>query len=81
MRIAVTGGGTGGHVYPALAVAAALQQQPLNLPPQNILYFGAPRRDGGDAIGKGRFCLCAYQVCAGTGPQSPGRSSERSAYL
>lgn len=40
MRLAVTGGGTGGHVYPAVAVATALQQAPMSVPPEDVLYLG-----------------------------------------
>jgi UDP-N-acetylglucosamine--N-acetylmuramyl-(pentapeptide) pyrophosphoryl-undecaprenol N-acetylglucosamine transferase len=37
-RIALTGGGTGGHIYPALAVAEQLQNDP---EVESILYIGA----------------------------------------
>ncbi len=36
-RVVITGGGTGGHVYPALAVAEALKQDPEI---EDILYIG-----------------------------------------
>ena len=38
MRIVVSGGGTGGHIYPALAVAESLQRL---RPDAEILYIGA----------------------------------------
>ncbi|MFH1486428.1 MAG: undecaprenyldiphospho-muramoylpentapeptide beta-N-acetylglucosaminyltransferase [Chloroflexota bacterium] len=45
MRIAVTGGGTGGHVYPAMAVIAALSElSPL------LLYFGTGRGIEADLV-------------------------------
>lgn len=37
LRVVVTGGGTGGHLYPALAVVEALQQDP---DVEDILYIG-----------------------------------------
>jgi UDP-N-acetylglucosamine--N-acetylmuramyl-(pentapeptide) pyrophosphoryl-undecaprenol N-acetylglucosamine transferase len=38
MRVAVTGGGTGGHIYPAIAVAEALRR---SSPDVEIVYIGA----------------------------------------
>ncbi len=40
MRCLVTGGGTGGHIYPAIAVAHALVEL---LPRTKVLYVGTPR--------------------------------------
>lgn len=37
MRYLITGGGTGGHIYPALSIAAALKEQD---PQAEILYVG-----------------------------------------
>ncbi|MDI3269641.1 MAG: undecaprenyldiphospho-muramoylpentapeptide beta-N-acetylglucosaminyltransferase [Bacillota bacterium] len=37
MRVVVTGGGTGGHIYPALAIAKGLQER---RPESQILYVG-----------------------------------------
>jgi UDP-N-acetylglucosamine--N-acetylmuramyl-(pentapeptide) pyrophosphoryl-undecaprenol N-acetylglucosamine transferase len=39
--VILTGGGTGGHVYPALAVAAAIRQQ---APDTSLLFVGTPDR-------------------------------------
>ena len=35
----ITGGGTGGHIYPAIAVAEALRNDPET---KNIYYIGNP---------------------------------------
>ena len=40
MRIVLTGGGTGGHIYPALAVGKQLQQED---PSTELLYIGTNR--------------------------------------
>lgn len=40
-KIVISGGGTGGHIYPAVAVAQALQKQ---LPGVDILFVGASDR-------------------------------------
>ena len=40
MRVLVTGGGTGGHIYPALAVVRTLQQVDDQL---EVLYIGTEK--------------------------------------
>ncbi len=46
MRVVLTGGGTGGHVYPALAIAEALRDEP-ELQPLELLFVGT--REGLEA--------------------------------
>ena len=51
MRIAFCGGGTGGHVYPALAVVAALRK--LELPePAELLYIGVKGKMDADIVAR-----------------------------
>lgn len=52
MRIIVTGGGTGGHIYPALAFINHLKTIE---PDSDILYVGTERGL--------RVRLCLQQVC------------------
>ena len=40
MRIIVSGGGTGGHIYPALALIEAIKQKD---PQAEVLYVGTHR--------------------------------------
>ncbi len=47
MRVVVTGGGTGGHVYPALAIARALKE---DNPENEVLYLGTPRGLEADVV-------------------------------
>ena len=49
MRIAFCGGGTGGHVYPAMAVVAALRKLDLPEPPE-LLYIGVKGKMDADIV-------------------------------
>lgn len=44
MRIIITGGGTGGHIYPALAFLKYLEKVE---PDTEVLYIGTKKRLGG----------------------------------
>ncbi len=50
MRLIVSGGGTGGHVYPALAVLEVLGRPPYNVAPEDVLYLGVPGRAEADLV-------------------------------
>jgi UDP-N-acetylglucosamine--N-acetylmuramyl-(pentapeptide) pyrophosphoryl-undecaprenol N-acetylglucosamine transferase len=49
VRIIITGGGTGGHIYPALAIAKGLQKK---IPGVNILYVGTKKGLEADIVPK-----------------------------
>jgi UDP-N-acetylglucosamine--N-acetylmuramyl-(pentapeptide) pyrophosphoryl-undecaprenol N-acetylglucosamine transferase len=49
VRVMLTGGGTGGHVYPALAVAAALREMSTAERPVELLFVG-PNTRGEEAL-------------------------------
>ena len=49
MKVILTGGGTGGHVYPALAVAAALREASTAERPVELLFVG-PRTRGEEGL-------------------------------
>jgi UDP-N-acetylglucosamine--N-acetylmuramyl-(pentapeptide) pyrophosphoryl-undecaprenol N-acetylglucosamine transferase len=49
LRFVVTGGGTGGHIYPALAIARGLQQR---FPGCTIMYLGTNRGLEADIVPK-----------------------------
>lgn len=44
MRLVISGGGTGGHVYPLLSVLAALEQPPFAISREDVLYLGTRGR-------------------------------------
>lgn len=47
MRLVLSGGGTGGHVYPALAVAQALRRELPASDPLDVLYIGSGGQEAG----------------------------------
>jgi len=59
MRVLISGGGTGGHIYPAVAVAQALRRSD---PRGTILYIG--RRGGPEAAIAGAYQLDARLIPA-----------------
>lgn len=59
MRLILTGGGTGGHVYPALAIASYVQSQ---VPQTDLLYIGSERGLEGDILSKTDIPFTAIKV-------------------
>lgn len=59
MKFIVTGGGTGGHVYPAIAIAGGLQQLQ---PGVRILYIGTNRGLEADVVPKAGLPLVTINV-------------------
>lgn len=59
MRLVLTGGGTGGHVYPALAIANYIKSEE---PSMEILYIGSKRGLEGDILSKTELPFAAIQV-------------------
>lgn len=55
MRLVIAGGGTGGHVYPGLAVAAEMQLEDLEA---EILFIGTERGLEAALVPKAKFNFC-----------------------
>lgn len=52
MRLIVTGGGTGGHLFPALAVASAIRER---CPNGEVLFIGTSRQIDNQVLGEENF--------------------------
>lgn len=59
LRFIVTGGGTGGHIYPALAIARGLQER---YPGAEILYIGRPGGLEAELVPKAHLPFKTIQV-------------------
>lgn len=68
MRIVVTGGGTGGHIYPALAVIEGFQKKD---PSVQVLYIGSNRGLEKDIVEKTGFQFIGLDV-KGFQKKTPG---------
>ncbi|HKZ51170.1 MAG TPA: UDP-N-acetylglucosamine--N-acetylmuramyl-(pentapeptide) pyrophosphoryl-undecaprenol N-acetylglucosamine transferase [Dehalococcoidia bacterium] len=62
MRVVLTGGGTGGHVYPALAVAEALAQELAEKEELVLYYVGTGRQVEAEAVSRARIPLLAVRA-------------------
>ena len=61
MRVVITGGGTGGHLFPGIALAQGLRTQ---LPNSEILFIGTSRLLDQDTLAKSGFKLATLH-CGG----------------
>lgn len=59
MRVLMTGGGTGGHVYPALAIASVIKQ---NEPDSEIAFVGTPTGMENKLVGKAGYKMYHVNV-------------------
>ncbi|MDI6710575.1 MAG: undecaprenyldiphospho-muramoylpentapeptide beta-N-acetylglucosaminyltransferase [Bacillota bacterium] len=59
MRVIIAGGGTGGHIYPALAIAGGLRQRH---PEAEILYVGTSRGMEADLVPRAGFPFTTIPV-------------------
>lgn len=77
MRLIVSGGGTGGHVYPNMAILAALREPPFNLAAQNVLYLGIRGRADERLVPQAGYPFAAIPSGAvlGRGPATLARSA------
>lgn len=59
MRVLVTGGGTGGHIYPALAIARGIREK---YPGAEVLYVGTATGMEADIVPKEGFAFATVTV-------------------
>lgn len=59
MRVLITGGGTGGHIYPALAIAKGIKEQ---VPEAHILYVGTSKGMEADIVPREGFTFRTVTV-------------------
>lgn len=70
MNILISGGGTGGHIFPALAIANAFRRQ---IPGVNILFVGAENRMEMDRVPKAGYPIVGLPV-AGFNRRQPWKN-------
>ena len=66
MRVVLAGGGTGGHVYPAIAIATRLRQR---APDAAVLFIGTRDRMEAEKVPAAGFDFAAISVRGVTGRQ------------
>ena len=59
MRVILTGGGTGGHIYPAIAIGQAVQKE---WPQCEILYMGTKRGLENKIVPEAGFPMVVYDL-------------------